>query len=588
MGNEVDQIKERVGVVELIGEYLKLDKAGSNFKGLCPFHNEKTPSFMVNPDRNFWYCFGCQKGGDIFSFVQEIEGIDFPDALKRLADKAGVELPKYEAEATKGERFENRRALEILELATKVFEHFLKNHPKSGPIRDYLSRRKLTPELLEKFRVGYAPDGWRTILEFLLKKGFSLGEIVATGLVVGKNQNVQSSQDVYDRFRDRIVFPIIDISGRVVGFSARVAPGGDEKSAKYINTPQTKVYDKSSVLYGLNQAKTGIRKKDFAIVVEGNVDVISSHLTDSNNVVAVSGTALTQKQVSLIKRYSENVKLCFDMDEAGQRATRKSIQICLQAGMEVEVILLNQKGAKDVSDLVCESSEDWNKAVSGAIPVMEYFFSSSLSCHDPDDVKDKKNIAKELLSVIKDIADPIEQGYWIKKLSLTIGVEEEVLTGILEKVRLKDIKAPKHESSDESFGQKPNKSRLQILEERFLGLFSLYSEQLHAKAKEMECEKFGDEVAEIWKDLIDGDSSRHENKLNQFSASIKFRYDEKQGFVENDIDFLSEWETILVEIKKERKKMKMRKIGLDIKKAQQEGDAEAVEILLEEFNKQME
>lgn len=583
MSDHVDQIKERISAVELIGEYLKLEKSGSNYKGLCPFHNEKTPSFMVNPDRNFWYCFGCQKGGDVFSFVQEIEGIDFAEALHRLADKTGVELPKFYT-LKKGERSGKQKAFEIIELATKVFEHFLQNHSKSVQIRDYLKKRKLTDELIGEFRIGYAPAGWRTLLEFLLKKGYSLSDIVATGLMVQKTQQTQSAQDVYDRFRDRIMFPIIDVTGRVVGFSARVAPGADEEGAKYINTPETSIYDKSKILYGLQQAKIDIRKNDFVIVVEGNVDVIASHLTDYKNIVAVSGTALTVMQVRLLKRYTDNIKLCFDMDEAGQRATRKSIQTCLLEGAEVEIILL-PKGAKDVSDLVSKDPTAWKESISKATPVMEYFLSSSLSRFDPDNVKDKKNIAKELLNVIKDIADPIEQNYWIKKLSVTIGVEEEVLTGIIEKVKVKQqTESTDHSQSGDS-ETKPNKSRLRVLEERLLGLFSIYPKELSAEAKKIDPDEFGGERGKIWELLLRGDTKKYEDELSRFSVSIKYRYDEKQGFVENEIDSLSEWEIICSEIEKERKKEKMRKIGLDIKRAQQEGDDEAIELLLGEFNK---
>jgi DNA primase len=441
MPEVTDQIKERLGVAEVIGEYLKLDKAGSNYKALCPFHNEKTPSFMVNTEKNFWYCFGCQKGGDVFSFVMEMEGLEFREVLERLAERTGVEIPRFQ-KLDKKEKGRKQRLFEILEWATKFYQHQLYQSKGAEKIIEYLKKRGINDEQIANFRIGFAPNGWRNLLNFLLQKGYNLNDINATGLLVEKNG---SQENFYDRFRNRIIFPVIDISGRTVGYSARIVPGEDEKSAKYVNTSQTEIYDKSRILYGLYQAKTEIKKQNFAIVVEGNVDVISSFVVGVPNIIAISGTALTAEHAKIIKRYTEKVKLCFDMDEAGQNAMRKSVKTCLEEGLEVEIIIMPE-GVKDVNDLLVENrGEEWKELTEKSRDVLDYLFESVSSKYDKNKPSGKKKIAHDLLNVIKDIADPIEQNYWLKKLSNLVEVGEEQLTQVLEKVNVKESISEKKE-----------------------------------------------------------------------------------------------------------------------------------------------
>ncbi|HLN18572.1 MAG TPA: CHC2 zinc finger domain-containing protein, partial [Patescibacteria group bacterium] len=272
MNSDLEEIKSRLNIIDVLGEYIRLEKAGSNYRALCPFHNEKSPSFMVSEERQMWKCFGCQKGGDIFSFVMEIEGLEFRDALKQLAEKAGIKLAGYDPKKIEVKN----RTLEILELVTKWYEYQLWKGPGKIKILKYLRERGLNDETIKEFRLGYAPKGWRNILTFLLSRGFKADEIKKTGLLVEKkdtqisnsqfpisnkipNLNSQNTK-YYDRFRERIMFPISDYSGKVVGYSARVAPGGDESQAKYVNTPETEVYHKSNILYGLDKAKSNIKE----------------------------------------------------------------------------------------------------------------------------------------------------------------------------------------------------------------------------------------------------------------------------------------------------------------------------------------
>lgn len=579
-----EKIKEILPVADLVGEYVKLEKAGVNHKALCPFHNEKTPSFMVNAERNFWYCFGCQRGGDIFSFLMEIEGLEFREALVRLAEKTNVELPKFQSKANIEHRSKKQKATEILELSTGFYEKCLRIPKEGQKIREYLASRKIDKGLISDFRIGYAPNEWRKMLNFLKGKGYTVQEISQTGLLVPK-----TGGEDYDRFRDRVMFPVISEVGTVVGYSARVAPGGDEKSAKYINTPQSLVYDKSRVLYGLYQSKQVIRKQDSVIVVEGNVDVIASHSAGVKNVVAISGTALSVEQVRLLKRYTQNIKLCLDSDEAGQKATEKSIQTCLQEAMEVEVILL-PAGLKDVGDLVLDEKYDWGEIAQKTVPVMQYFFKNSFEKNDASDVRGKKNIAKELLNVIKDIADPIEQSYWIKKLSLKLEIEEEVLTNVLEKVSLRketDTLRREGRLSQEKEENKVNNSekpRRIILEERLLGLFALYPNELSARANELNLDLLSEEQKVIFGKIkntdIDEDLGQ---QINKFILRIKYSHDKIQGFIENEIDPLDEWSRTTIGLEIESIDRKMRLIKRDMQKAEELEDDANAEILQEQW-----
>ena len=261
MNSDLETIKNRLNIVDIVGQYLRLEKAGSNWKSRCPFHNEKTPSFMVSEEKQIFHCFGCQKGGDVFTFVMEMEGLEFREALKLLADKAGVKLQKYESNPQKEKQ--KNRTLEILELSTKFYEHCLSKSVGGEKVRKYLKDRGLGDETIQKFRLGYAPNGWRNILTFLTKRGYDTKEIARTGLLVEKSDSQTQNSNYYDRFRARIVFPIADTQERIVGFSARIAPGQDESQAKYVNTPETEVYHKSKILFGLDKAKTTIKQNDW-------------------------------------------------------------------------------------------------------------------------------------------------------------------------------------------------------------------------------------------------------------------------------------------------------------------------------------
>ena len=322
MPNDVDQIKSRLDVVDVIGEYVSLKQSGQNWKGLCPFHGEKTPSFMVHREKQIWHCFGCGLGGDIFEFIEKFENVDFPEALEILARKAGVELSR---EVQPGASNKRTRLFQLLSEAVNFYQEQLKSDPGSSA-RQYLASRGVTAESISSFALGYAPAEWDKLANYLRNKGFSLEELIAAGVALKSERG----PGIYDRFRDRLLFPIFDVQDRPVGFGGRTLDPG-AREAKYINSSQGPVYNKSTILYNLNLAKEHIRSAGYALLVEGYMDVVGCVQAGIKNVVATSGTALTQEQVKLLKRYCNEIRLCFDADLAGQSASERGIDLALAA-----------------------------------------------------------------------------------------------------------------------------------------------------------------------------------------------------------------------------------------------------------------
>lgn len=432
MLSPVDEIKSRLDLVDIITGYIQVRQAGTNFKAVCPFHQEKSPSFMISREKQIWHCFGCGEGGDLFGFVMKMEGLSFPDALRVLADKAGVKLEKQDPQV-----YSRRNTLyDVCEMASKFFHELLLKHPKAEIAREYIKKRGLKPETIEKWQLGYSPDSWDVLGNYLRAKGVAPEEIFAAGLTVKKDRGAVAASanerpSYYDRFRNRLMFPINDIHGHVVGFTARVLDEVQDKMGKYINSPQTEIYDKGRMLFGLDKAKTDIRKQNLAVLVEGNMDCISSHEAGVTNVVASSGTALTLPQVTLIKRFTENLALSFDADDAGQNAALKGIEVAQAAGLNIKVV--NIPDGKDPDDCIRHSPQDWVKAIQQAQPIMEYYFATALKKYDINKSEDKKNAAKFILTKISKMPEVIEQVHYVQKLAQLINVSERLLMNSLPK-----------------------------------------------------------------------------------------------------------------------------------------------------------
>lgn len=425
MSQETEEIKAKLNLAEFMAGYLKLIPAGvNNFKALCPFHHEKTPSLMVSADKQIWKCFGCGEGGDIFSFLMKMENLEFPEALKILAQKAGVDLRRVSVKIDS----QKNRLYDICQLAARYWQKVLMESTQAEKVRVYLKERGLNDETIEDFQLGYAVDSWDNLLNFLGKRGYQGQDIFAAGLAVKKN----SGQGFYDRFRGRLMFPIFDLNKKVIGFGGRTLKA--EESAKYINTPQTMIYNKSLALYGLVQAKEEIKKQDGAILVEGYMDALPSHQMGVKNVVAISGTALTIEQVKILKRYSSNLLLALDMDAAGQLAAERSIEVALGQEMNCRVIFL--PFGKDPGECIKNNPNDWRQAISSSQPIMDYYFSQALKKYRASEPAHKKIIAKILLAKIVKISSRVEQDYWLKKLAEVLGISENILREEVSQIKL--------------------------------------------------------------------------------------------------------------------------------------------------------
>ncbi|OGF26496.1 DNA primase [Candidatus Falkowbacteria bacterium RIFOXYC2_FULL_47_12] len=498
--DQKDEIKSKIDLVEFIREYVPLRAVGVNFTARCPFHQEKTPSFVVSPERQIWKCFGCGKGGDVFSFIMEMEGLSFVEALRELAPKAGVTLRRQNAR----EASQRNRLLDCTELAVSYYHRILLESPQAQPARDYLTRRGLSEQTIEEFKIGYSFDSWDGLYLMLRKKGFTDADIFLAGLTVKKDKGL----GYYDRFRGRIMFPIFDVNGNELGFSARVSPEREatEKMGKYINSPQTQIYDKSSVLFGLDKAKHAIRQEDAAIVVEGQMDVISSHQAGFKNVVASSGTALSANQVKMIKRYTNNILFSFDVDVAGVSAANRQIEegkvqevvrnarivdgedrlgrthkyIYPAMSQEVNIKVIQVPGGKDPDECIRHNPDDFRQAIKSAQSIIDYYFSQIFNGLDTNKVENKKQAAAKILSVVTHIASSIEQDTWLRRLSEVLFVHEDSLREILRRRYRERRPMRKSDSPAAQTSRRASQNQAEVLTDSLLALmlkFFTYFEQ---------------------------------------------------------------------------------------------------------------
>lgn len=429
MSSNVERVKERLGIEEVIGNYVKLEKAGSNFKAKCPFHSEKTASFFISPDRGTYYCFGCGVKGDIFTFVQEFEGLDFLGALKSLAERAGIQL-EFEKSSDYGEK---EKLFKLIELATKFFEE---NLSKNKEALAYLKNRGLKEKTIKDWRLGFAPLKWQELTDYLSTKGYSKEELKKTGLA-------KVSQDdksrLYDVFRGRIMFPIFDNADRPIAFSGRILNEEDDsdslghvKAPKYLNSPETVLFNKSEVLYGLSKARTEIRKKNYSILVEGQIDLVLSHQVGFGNTVSTSGTALTISQLQRLNRLSPRIILAYDGDSAGFRAIERGARMALSIGMNVGIAPL-PKG-EDPASIICSGSKDkWFEILKKSSHIIDFYLEKIISS-GLEDRKVDKEIKEKVLPMIKILPSSIEQSRFISKISEKTGIDESAINNDLNKL----------------------------------------------------------------------------------------------------------------------------------------------------------
>jgi len=417
------EIKSKLPVLDVVGETVALKRAGAAYKGLCPFHAEKTPSFVVSPDRETWHCFGCGEGGDIFTFLMRRDGLDFREALGRLAEKAGVELSERTA---KEDRYK-RRLREALEAAIAWYREVLLQSRHAEAARSYLEERGLTDATLDRFGVGYAPNNWEMLTRRLIGRGFTNEDLIAAGLASPSNRG-----GVIDKFRGRIIIPIRDASGGAVGLGGRIMPGAE--GPKYLNSPAGPLFDKSRTLYAIHLAKAAIRREKLTVIVEGYTDVMAAHQAGFENVVASLGTALTRGQVELATRYADAVALAYDVDVAGEQATQRGLIEELGPDQSVsKVRVVRIPAGKDPDELIRTDPDAWRAAVADAKPVIDYFIDRSVAEVDMGTVAGKRDLTGRVLALLKRVADPIVRSLYLQRLAQLVQVEERVLADALQR-----------------------------------------------------------------------------------------------------------------------------------------------------------
>ena len=456
----MDEIRSRINIEDLASEYLELRRAGRNFKALSPWTNERTPSFIVSPEKQIWHDFSSGKGGDIFGFIMEVEGMTFREALEFLARKAGVELQQFDSARSKQIAEKKKRLYEILNTSANIFQNALTRNEEA---KNYVfKKRKLSQEIVREFRIGYAPNTSRGVVDFLLKKGFSQKDIEDAGM---------TNRFGGDIFRDRMVIALQDSTGAPVGFTGRILREV-ENAPKYLNTPQTLLYDKSSNVFGLPQAKNEIRKAGFAVVVEGNMDVISSHQAGVKNVVATAGTAMTVRHLKMISRFSNDIRLCFDADDAGVNATERAIALSQEAGVELSIISLDQSGgeAKDPDELIQINVELWQKSISNPQPAVEWVLDQYQKRLDIFTAVGKKQFSNVSLKLVEKLSDPVEKEFYLEEISKRLGTSKEALLAKTNETSKKPkpkrrIKAEKTEVQKDNFIYEDDLLALAIMEE---------------------------------------------------------------------------------------------------------------------------
>jgi DNA primase len=415
MKNQVEEIKSKIDIVTFIGQYVNLTKAGRNFKGVCPFHQEKSPSFIVSPDRQIWHCFGtCGIGGDVVSFLMKWENIGFYEALVELAEKTGVVLDDNQYDSQEWKR--QQKLISINNIATKFYKYLLMETAFGKKALQYLSNRQIGDKIINTFEIGYAPSSWNSLSKFLNKKGYSNDDIVASGLAILSSKNT-----VYDRFRNRIIFPLKDIKGNVLGFSGRILDS-DKKEAKYVNSPETEIYHKRENLYGIHLTKESIRKKENVYIFEGEFDLITPFRLGVDNGVAIKGAAFTNEQLSLLKRYTKRITLALDMDEAGTEAMKRGIKIAEKLGIDVFIATFTK--GKDPDEAGLLDPIQLKKDLKNAVPIYDFLISDLLKKYPEKAPFQKKKIAEEMAPYISGIQNPVVQSHYVKQLSKLLEVSE--------------------------------------------------------------------------------------------------------------------------------------------------------------------
>ena len=569
MSSTVEQIKEKLSIVDVVSSYLKVEQSGATFKACCPFHNEKTPSFFVSPDRGTYHCFGCDKGGDIFSFVQDIEGLDFLGSLKVLAERSGVEIRQVNT----GERKERERLVAVMDAAAFYYHATLTKNPA---VWEYLKKRGVTQESIKQFRIGFAPEEWRSVSEYLIEKGFTQQELEKVGLVIIKDGRF------YDRFRSRIMFPITDSSGRVIAFSGRIFGDESEKNAKYVNSPETELYRKSKVLYGLDLAKVAIRTENACVLVEGQMDVTMSHQAGVKNTVASSGTALTAEQLTILSRITDNLIMAFDADSAGVAATERGVNLAL--AQDFNVSLVNMPQGTDPADMVLEDPKKWKELVSQSQPVIDFYLRTLREAFTDERIY-RKSVEKKVLPYVMYLPSKIDQAHYIARIAEALGIGEDPVREEFHRIQRKSMSESSgfmqqnvrsSQSVDDSMEKKlPDDVRREAMEQRLIGLM-LWQKKTTKPAVDLK------EVSTAFEDIFEESVDIRTRRIPD--SSCERMIFEAEAYFNNSEQLKEDVDELLLNLKEHILRERLVKSMSELQRAETAGDKEKVAQMLELCN----
>jgi len=584
MSDIVSDIKSRLSIEDVVANYVQLKQAGKNFKGLCPFHQEKTPSFMVSPEKQLAYCFGCHKGGDMIAFIEEVEGVEFKDAVEILADKCGLDPKDYQLTDAKHSKTEKEELYDIHNKTADFYENNLWNTEKGKKVLDYLKNRGLKDESIKKYKFGLAPDSFEYTHMNLVKAGHSRKMISLGGIAVSKDTD---SQKVYDRFRNRLIIPIYDSIGRIVGFGGRAMKKGDEP--KYLNSPDSPIYKKSEIVYGYNFAKDSIKKTGKIILVEGYFDVIMSHQEGIMNTVATSGTALTKEQIKLFKRLTKDLIFCFDTDKAGIEAAKRGFELAQEEKMNVHVI--TGLDTKDPADFILDHPGEWANIIEKRVPFMDFCINEIVKNHDPSSIDGKKRILAELIPFLNLLSSTFEKDQYVREIASKLGTKEVVIYDEIKKNKKTNIQlAKKEEKTEECLREKP--SSMEIV----FGLLIEHPETLESHFEKIDENLLINQEKSIYNTFKDHynllrTEGKRKDFLSCFNDEIAKRFDVISLFVEDlYVTFSNEMiekelELLLEREKRSRIERKQRELSLKMREAEKNGDKDLAKDLLQQFTK---
>lgn len=580
--DQVSEIKQKIDVVDLIGGYVDLKKSGRNYKGLCPFHGEKTPSFMVSPELQIYKCFGCGESGDIFTFLQKIEGVAFPQALEQLAEKAGVTLQNTPVDRNTKQK---KLVYEINHLASEFYNYMLLKHPAGKKALEYVkATRGINSNTIKEFKIGYAPNSWDLLYRFLKKKNYSDQDLVISGVAVPR----RSSNGYIDKFRGRVMFPFISLDGKIVGFSGRTIFG---KEPKYLNTAETLVFHKSSYLFGLDKARVNL-KKEGAVFVEGQMDVISAFQAGIKNVVASSGTSLTNDQLKVVARYTKDITFCFDSDIAGVTAIARAIELADRMDFNVKVAMI-PSDYKDLDELIKKDAKGAKSLLTNSIPVYDFFLVKALKSFDKKDPIGKKKIVQELVPIFSKISNNVMLSHYVGVLSKEIQISEDLIMSLVKKKAnvedFSEFKNAKKEGDIEPFSKSS-------IENYFLALvfkadIDIASNFLYKLAREDFSDQGTQEIFSELKRYIKGKSSFDiagfvDTIKSDFEVLVRELYMWDVGtLAEDPKKFNAELESVALRIKKVSAKRKISELTEQLRLAEAEKNLKVVRELTEEIKK---